>query len=78
MRKKLSSIAFRTAAVFLAVFLLLTGFAHVLMLNQKNGERLKAAYTAETTVRRIEGQLNKYLAKSELLKNIVERRGAAV
>lgn len=78
MKKKLGSIAFRTAAVFLAVFLLLTGFAHVLMLNQKNGERLKAAYTAETTVRRIEGQLNKYLAKSELLKNIVERRGAAV
>ena len=55
MKKKLGSIAFRSVAVFLAVFLLLTGFAHMLMLNQKNGERLKAAYTAETTDRRIEG-----------------------
>ncbi len=35
-------------------------------------KKLKATYTAEATVRRIEAQINKYLSKSDLLKQIIE------
>ena len=68
--------ALRIAAVFLAALLLLCGGAYLLIEAQVSQERLKAAYTAESTVRRVEAQLNKYLSKSELMKRIVERREA--
>ncbi|MFQ9346701.1 MAG: hypothetical protein ACLR2O_16345 [Coprococcus sp.] len=41
-------------------------------MNRINEEKLKATYTAEATVRRIEAQINKYLSKSDLLKQIIE------
>ena len=41
--------------------------------HHKNEEELKATYTAEATVRRIESQLNRYLAKSDLLKRTIEQ-----
>ena len=40
--------------------------------NQKKREELKAAYTAESTISRIEAQLNRYLAESELIKKAIE------
>lgn len=61
-------------AVFVFIFIFLIGNAviHIQFLSQKNAEKLKAAYTAKSTVERIEAQLNKYFSKSDLLKKIVE------
>ena len=41
--------------------------------NQVKREKLKATYTAESTVSRVESQLSKYLAESDLMKRIVEK-----
>lgn len=59
--------------VFLVMFLIINSAVHVQVLHHKNEEKLKATYTAEATVRRIESQLNRYLAKSDLLKRIIEQ-----
>lgn len=40
--------------------------------NQRKNEELKAAYTAESTISRVEAQLNRYLAESDLLKKTIE------
>ncbi len=58
--------------VFLAAFMVINGFAHTQILSRKQEEQFKAAYTAEITMRRIESQLNKYLAKSDFLKRTIE------
>ncbi len=65
-------IKIKSVLVFIFIFLVINGFIHMQFLNQKNAEKLKAAYTAESTVERIEAQLNKYFSKSDLLKKIVE------
>lgn len=39
---------------------------------QEKEEKLKAVYAAESTVSRVKSQLNRYLAESELVKNIIE------
>ena len=62
----------RAALVALAVFLVLNALSHLLILNQRNQEMLKASYTAEETVRRIESKLDNYLTKSDLFKRILE------
>ena len=62
-----------TVLVFLVMFLIINDAVHVQVLHHKNEEELKATYTAEETVRRIELQLNRYLAKSDLLKRIIEQ-----
>ena len=62
-----------TVLVFLVMFLIINDAVHVQVLHRKNEEKLKATYTAEETVRRIELQLNRYLAKSDLLKRIIEQ-----
>ena len=59
-------------AVFVIVFILINGIAHMQILSQKNEEKLKASYTAEATVRRLESQLSKYLVKSDMLKKMIE------
>jgi signal transduction histidine kinase/ActR/RegA family two-component response regulator len=41
--------------------------------SQERREKLKATYTAESTVSRVESQLSKYLAESDLMKQIVEK-----
>ncbi len=66
------SIIQRTVIVFVLIFIIINGFVHLQILNQKNEEKLKAAYAAESTVRRIESQLNKYLAKADMLKQLIE------
>ena len=45
---------------------------HWELLSQKNAEKEKAAYTAETTVRRMAAYLNQYISTSDLLKQIIE------
>lgn len=43
-------------------------------LNQEKREKLKASYAAETTVGKVEAQLNKYLSESELMKKLIEEK----
>ena len=71
-RKKYRVFRLRACGVFLLTFLILNSVCHLLLMNQRSREMLKASYTAEETVRRIESKLDKYLTKSELFKNIVE------
>ena len=69
--KSPKEIRIRAIIVFVLLFLVINGYAHFLILNHKNEEKMKAEYTAQTTVRRIEAQLNKYLSKSNLLSQII-------
>lgn len=62
-----------TVLVCLVMFLIINDAVHVQVPHHKNEEELKATYTAEATVSRIESQLNRYLAKSDLLKRIIEQ-----
>lgn len=68
-RRKLRA---KTVLVFIVLFCIINGGVHLQTLNHINEEKLKATYTAESTVRRIEAQVNKYLSKSEFIKNIIE------
>lgn len=61
-----------TGLVFVVAFILILICSYLLNLNQKKDKELKAVYTADTTVNRLEAQLNKYLAQSDLMKHIVE------
>ena len=62
----------RAGFVFSIVFLTVMGIAYLININQEKQEKLKAGYTAESTIGRVESQLNKYLAESNLIKNIIE------
>ncbi len=62
----------QTAFVFLLIFTISMGFTDYQNRTQEKEEKLKAAYTAESTVSRVESQLNKYLAESNMIKQIVE------
>lgn len=61
-----------TAIVFIILFVIINGIVHWELLSQKNAEKEKAAYTAETTVHRMEAYLNQYISTSDLLKQIIE------
>lgn len=71
-QKSPKGVNIRTALVFVIVFLISNACAHLQVLHHKDEEELKATYTAEATVRRLESQLNKYVSKSDLLKKIIE------
>lgn len=58
--------------VFIATFLAVYFWMFWINQNQKKQEELKAAYTAESTISRIEAQLNRYLAESELIQKAIE------
>lgn len=58
--------------VFIATFLAVYLCTFLINQNQKKQEELKAAYTAESTISRIEAQLNRYLAESELIQKAIE------
>ena len=62
----------KTILVFIVMFIGINCAVHLQIMNRINEEKLKATYTAEATVRRIEAQINKYLSKSDLLKQIIE------
>ena len=63
---------FRAFMVCVLSFLVVTGSACFLNREQEKEEKLKAVYVAESTVSRVKSQLNRYLAESELVKNIIE------
>ena len=62
----------RMAAVFGITFFTVLGCAGIVSSNQEKEEKIQAAFTAESTVSRVESQLNKYLAESNLMKRMVE------
>lgn len=62
----------RTFLVFTLILLAALGCMHLLHSYQEKEEKLKASYTAEFTIRRIESQLNRYLAESDLMKRLLE------
>ncbi|WP_432628079.1 ATP-binding protein [Brotaphodocola sp.] len=74
MKKKTDqkTIRMRAILVFGIAFLTVMGASVLLNQNQEKEERLKAVYTAESTVSRVESQLNRYLAESDLMKKMVE------
>lgn len=63
---------FRAFMVCVLSFLVVTGSVCFLNREQEKEEKLKAVYVAESTVSRVKSQLNRYLAESELVKNIIE------
>ena len=61
-----------TALVCIISFLIILCGVIALDRNQEKEEKLKAGYTAESTIGRVELQLNKYLAESDLIKRMIE------
>lgn len=74
MKKNISLrfIRIRTTIVLIVSFLIINAFIHVQFYNQRKEAKLKAEYTAESTVRRIESQLDKYLTMSDFFKRMIE------
>lgn len=62
----------QTAIVFIAVFFIIMACVYFLSNYQEKQERLKAKYTAESTLHRVEEQLNQYVVESNLIKKLVE------
>ena len=65
-------IRIRAGLVFLTMFVVILGCTFLVNENQKKKEQLKAAYTAESTISRVEVQLNRYMAESDLVKKSIE------
>ena len=68
-------IKIRTFLVFCTAFLIAMGCIFLVNKDQEKREKLKAAYAAETTVSKVEAQLNKYLTESELMEKLIEEHG---
>ena len=66
------TIKIRAAIAFVVTFVLVMGCFWLLNDMQVKEEKLKATYTAESTISRVESQLNKYLAESALIKRTIE------
>ena len=71
-KKDIKIIRIRAGLVFLVTLLMVFGCTFLVNQNQQRREKLKAAYTAESTISRIEVQLNRYLAESNLVKKSIE------
>lgn len=71
-KKDIKIIRIRAEIVFLVTLLMVFGCTFLVNQNQQRREKLKAAYTAESTISRIEVQLNRYLAESNLVKKSIE------
>ena len=71
-KKDIKIIRIRAELVFLVTLLMVFGCTFLVNQNQQRREKLKAAYTAESTISRIEVQLNRYLAESNLVKKSIE------
>lgn len=65
-------IKIRCIAVYFITLFIAISCGYFLNQNMTKEEKLQAAYTAESTVNRVESQLNKYLEVSNFLKNIVK------
>ena len=66
------TIKIKTLIVFIITFLVIQGCVCLLNKNQEKQGKIKAEYTAESTISRVESQLNKYLAESNLIKRTIE------
>ena len=66
------TIKFHCIGVWLLTFLLALGCGYYFNKNIEKEEQLKASYTAELTVNRVQAQLHRYLEVSDFLKNIIE------
>ena len=71
-KKDKKIIRIRAGLVFLVTLLLVFDCTFLVNRYQQKREKLKAAYTAESTISRIEVQLNRYLAESDLVKKSIE------
>ena len=71
-KKDKKIIRIRAGLVLLVTLLLVFDCTFLVNQNQQKREKLKAAYTAESTISRIEVQLNRYLAESDLVKKSIE------
>ena len=72
-KMKRKYIRLKTTLVFIFIFLAVWCVIWIINQSQERREKLKATYTAEATVSRVESQLSKYLAESDLMKRIVEK-----
>ena len=59
-------------AVFLLTFAVVLLSLRLISLNQEKDERLRAAYTAESTISRVSSQLSRYLTESDFIKRYIE------
>lgn len=66
------TIRLHTVFAFLITFAVVMICAVILNQNQVKEEQMKATFTAESTVNRIESQMNQYLVASDFMKNVVE------
>jgi len=73
--ENLSSLKIRTVVLFLLLFTTAAAAFHLLFHYMEEQEKIKAVYTAESTVRQVEAQLNRYLAESELIRRTVVEYG---
>ena len=71
-KKDIKIIRIIAELVFLVTLLMVFGCTFLVNQNQQKREKLKAVYTAESTISRIEVQLNRYLAESNLVKKSIE------
>ena len=62
----------QTVIVFIVTFSIIMACVYFLSNYQEKQERLKAKYTAESTLHRVEEQLNQYVVESNLIKKLVE------
>lgn len=67
-----SNIKVRTFLVAVLTFIVVNAVVHLQLLNTENQEKLKATYTAESTIRRLGSQIDKYLSKTDMLKSMIE------
>ena len=63
------TIRLHTVFAFLITFAVVMICAVILNQNQVKEEQMKATFTAESTVNRIESQMNQYLVASDFMKN---------
>lgn len=63
----------QTVGVFLLTLVVVLAVTWEINLNQVKREKLKASYTAESTVSRVESQLSKYLTESDMVKRMLEK-----
>ena len=61
----------KTGIFFIGILLVSLGCFQFLYQFQKKEEKLNATYTAESTVRKIETQISRYLENADFLKNIL-------
>lgn len=66
----------QTGAAFIITFFIVNIGVYIVDMQQIKEEKLQAAYTAESTINRVESQLNQYLTESHLIKRVIENGGS--